>query len=233
MSSVRSVLLCAGRGTRLQPLTDSVPKAALPVAGVPLAAWGLASLGSVGGTVVNVSHLGELVVDALRPYGSFDVLVEEPEPFGTAGTLVELRDKVGERVVTHNGDLISDVVIGSLMRTHVESGCLGTVAVVRVTEAADLREDGVKVTTFIDRRRRNADGARFIGVAVWEREALELLPTRRPVGLGETLFPSLVERGSLAVHVHEGYALDVGTPERYRRAEQDVLAGIAPPPPLR
>ena len=231
MSLVRSILLCAGRGTRLRPLTDEVPKPALPVAGVPLAAWGLRAL-EPGGTVVNVSHLGDVVIAALQPYGSFEVLREEPEPYGTGGTLAALRTRVGERVVTYNGDLISDLVVGCLLRTHVESGCLGTIAVVRVPERADLREDGTKVTAFIDRRERNEDGARFIGVAVWERAALELLPASRPVGLGETLLPALVERGSLAVHVHEGYALDVGTPERYRRAERDVLSGTAPSPPV-
>lgn len=232
MSSISSILFCAGRGTRLEPLTDVVPKAALPVLDVPLAAWGLKALSHLGRpTVVNVCHLGEQVVEALRPLRRFEILKEGPEPYGTAGTLRALRDRVGERVVTYNGDVLTDLSLGELLVTHLRSGCLGTIAVVRVPEMADLREDGTRVTDFVDRRKENVAGARFIGLAAWERAALDLLPDRRPAGLGETLLPRLVERSSLAVHVHEGYALDVGTPERYMRANLDVLAKVAPPLP--
>lgn len=231
MSLVRSVLFCGGRGTRLRPLTDSVPKVALPVAGVPLGAWGLAALRPVGGTVVNVSHLGRQVVDALRPFGPFEVLWEEPEPFGTAGTLAALAERAAERVVTYNGDLLSDLDVRDLIRTHERSGSAGTVAVAHVPDGADLVEEGGRVIRFIDRRERNSPGARFIGAAVWERAALDLLPQHRPAGLGETLLPALVERGGLAAHVHEGYALDVGTLERYETAQRDVAEGRAPVPP--
>jgi mannose-1-phosphate guanylyltransferase len=232
MSSVRSVLFCAGRGTRLRPLTDTVPKAALPLGGTPLGAWGLAALAQIGGTVVNVGHLGTAVVDALRPFGSFDVLSESPEPYGTAGTLAALRDRITDRVVTYNGDLLTDLDIAELVSTHERRGSPATIAVVRVEVAADLQEDGERVTRFIDRRAKDVAGSRFIGVAVWERIALELLPAHRPAGLGESLLPALAERGELAVHVHHGYSLDVGTPERYLRAQQDVASGSAPAPPL-
>ena len=232
MSSVRSILLCAGRGTRLRPLTDVLPKAALPVLDVPLAGWGLKAVGALGRTVVNVGHLGDLAVEALRPIGSFDVLREEPEPYGTAGTLAALRNEVEDRVVTYNGDVLTDLDVGDLVTTHHRLGCLGTIAVARVMEMADLHEDGTKVTDFVDRRKENVAGARFIGVAVWKRAALDLLPSRRPLGLGETLLPALVDRGQLAVHVHDGYSLDVGTPERYLRANLDVLPGRGPRPPV-
>lgn len=232
MSSVSSIVLCAGRGTRLRPLTEVVPKAALPVLDVPLAAWGLKAVAGLGRTVINVGHLGELVVAALQPIGGFDVLREEPEPYGTAGTLAALKNEVGNRVVTYNGDLLTDLVVGDLLATHDRSGCLATIAVVRVREMADLREDGAKVVDFVDRRTENVAGARFIGVAVWERAALDLLPSRLPIGLGETLLPALVERGQLAAHLHKGYALDVGTPERYLRANLDVLQGRGPRPPV-
>lgn len=232
MSSISSILLCAGRGTRLRPLTDAVPKAALPVLDVPLAGWGLKALALLGRTVINVGHLGDLVVEALRPVGSFAVLREEPEPYGTAGTLAALREEVGDRVVTYNGDLLTDLDVGDLLTTHDRSGCLGTIAVARVEEMADLRENGTKVVDFVDRRKDNVAGGRFLGVAVWDRAALDLLPSRRPAGLGETLLPALVDRGELAVHLHDGYALDVGTPQRYLRANLDVLHGRGPRPPV-
>ena len=232
MSSVRSILLCAGRGERLRPLTDLVPKPALPVLDIPLAAWGLKALAALGPTVVNIGHAGDEVVSALEPFGSFEVLAEHPEPFGTAGTVAALAERVRGRVVTYNGDQLADVDVAGVLATHERGGRLGTVVVQQVASGADLVVDDARVSRFIDRRVTDSPGARFIGIGVWEEAALDRLPTHHPAGLGETLFTALVESGELGVHVHDGYALDVGTPERYLRANLDVLARIAPPPPV-
>jgi mannose-1-phosphate guanylyltransferase len=70
----------------------------------------------------------------------------------------------------------------------------------------------------------------FSGMAVLEPDILEAIPPG-PQGLAETVFSPLIEAGDLAVYVHEGYFMDVGTPERYERAIADVRAGRAPPPP--
>jgi hypothetical protein len=90
--SIAAVLYAAGRGERLRPLTDEVAKPALPMLDVPLAAFGLAPLLAIAPTVVmNVRHLPRSVTGALLPYvprdGRFQTLYEDPEAYGTAGTL--------------------------------------------------------------------------------------------------------------------------------------------------
>jgi mannose-1-phosphate guanylyltransferase len=233
---ISSVLFGAGQGKRLRPLTEALPKPALPLLDVPLGAWGLATLALVAGpVVVNGSHLADRLFEALDELGldGWEPMIEGPEAYGTAGTLAALRDRAGPRVTTWNGDLLSSLAPEALHRTHGRLGRLGTIAVVQVDAGADVILESERVTGFVDRRiDRDVAGARFIGAAVFEKPALERLPSTRPAGLGETLLRDLAESGDLGAHVFDGYWNDVGTPDAYRRASLDLLYGLAPSPPV-
>ncbi len=230
------VLLAAGRGERLKPLTDRVPKPCLPLLDIPLAAWGLQALLSAGqGQVVVVTaYRAAQVMVGLEPYaGEARFVIEEPHPYGTAGTLAALREDLGGRVLTWNADELTDLDPSDLLATHRRLGAPATLAVIPVGDGADLELSGDAASAFVDRRARPASaGARFIGVAVFDRAVLGPLPHTRPLGLAEALIGPLVARGEVAVHRHFGYALDVGTPERYLQASGDLLRGAGPPPPI-
>jgi mannose-1-phosphate guanylyltransferase len=235
--SIAAVLFAAGRGNRLRPLTDQVAKPALPLLDVPLAAFGLARLlPSAPAVVMNVRHLPRSVTGALLPYlpadGGVETLYEEPEAYGTAGTLVALRDRIGPQVVTWNSDVLTVLRVEDLRATHASAGAPATVAVREVESGADFVLDGERATAFVDRRMRAAaPGGVFAGVAVFEREVLFELPETRPLGLGETLLASLAGSGRLAVHRHRGYWRDVGSPASYLAASTDLLEGRGPDPP--
>ena len=229
------MLLAAGRGTRLRPLTSTLPKPALPVLGIPLGAFGLELLAQMGGSVaLNLSHLATEAREALAPWltDSVRILDEGDEPYGTAGTLRALRVDLAPTFMTVNGDLLCDTVLNDLLDHHRKSGMSGTLLVEAVPRGADLSvADGV-VTGFIDRRiRPEASGYRYLGIAAFERRILSLIPRTGPVGLGEVMLRPLAELGALAVVEHRGYALDVGTPARYLCANLDLLAGRGPRPP--
>jgi mannose-1-phosphate guanylyltransferase len=232
-----AVLLCAGQGTRLRPLTAVVPKPALPLLDVPLGAWALHGLVAAGlSVVVNLSHLGDLVTEALRPFGAFETMVEGPAAYGSGGTVAALRPRVGARLVTWNCDALIEMDPAALVATHLNAGAEATVAVVPVDGGGDFELTNGTASAFIDRRERpGAPGGRFTGAAVFERRTLDLVPDRRPLGLAEHLLKLLANSGRLAAHVHEGYYLDAGTFAGYLEASADVLAGVAPasprPPP--
>lgn len=234
--TVSGVLLAAGRGRRLRPLTNVVPKPALPLLDVPLGLTSLrALLGASDSVVVNVSHLGEQVAEALscRTTQGVEVFDEGPEPYGTAGTLAALRPRLPGTVLVANGDLLSDLDPEALLERHAGAGVLITLAVHEVSSRADLAIDDGWATGFIDRRVSSAPGARYLGMAVFDPAALDALPDRRPLGLAEAVLRPMIESGNVAIHVHDGYALDVGTIDRYLQANDDVLNGrigaLAPP----
>lgn len=229
MAAIASVLFAAGRGKRLRPLTDHVPKPCLPMLDVPLLAFGLTSLtGAAEPVVVNASHLADAIRACVEemdgPRRDVEIVVERPHGYGTGGTLAALRDRIADRVVTWNGDLVSDVQVADVLATHRESGCPITIAARRVSSDADFEEDGRRAGTMHDRRdRRGRSGIQFIGVAVFERETLSELPDAKPIGLGETLLRSFSERRLVAVHLHDGYAADVGTIGRFVDTSLDLL----------
>ena len=236
MSKALSVLLAAGRGVRLAPVTDRIPKAALPILDVPLAAWGLADLRTLGAPIVmNVARNGDFVQAALAPFGGDDIgfLSELPEPPGSAGTLANLKERDADVYVVRNADhLVKGLDLAALVAKHEASGAMMTIVVRPVPEGADVELADGRAVALIDRRSdRGVPGGLWIGTSVISRGALELIPERRPIDLTAGLLAALIERGQVAVHIHGGYELDVGTPARYLQACVDLMRGRAPQPP--
>ena len=226
-----SVLLAAGIGSRLRPLTDVIPKPGLPLLDVPLAVWGLADLKALGAPVImNLSEHHEAVLAALGETADDVEMFLEPTPLGSAGTIAALRERFEGPIVTRNADLLSSLSSADVVNTHRRTGAPTTIAVQVVDSGADLVGSGSDLR-LIDRRTVDVAGLRFLGLSVFERDALDLLETGGPRDLASGLLRHLIDRGMVATHVHDGYALDVGTPARYLTASLDLLAGVALRPP--
>lgn len=233
---IGSILLAAGEGKRLVPLTNGIPKPALPVLDVPLGAWALSELVTTAApVVVNASRHARELERRLRAacQEGWDLFEEGTEGYGTAGTVAALADRVGDELVVYNGDAVTDVDISSLRAEHRRSGAAITLAVTNVDSEADLVAAGDRIERFIDRRTTDESGARYVGVAVLTRAAVAGIPTERPLGLGESVFAPMAAAGDLGAYFHDGYALDVGTVDRYVRANVNCLHGFSPAPPVR
>ena len=235
------MLFAAGRGERLRPLTDRVPKAALPVGGVPLGAYALAALERhCHPVIVNTSYRAAAVRLALEPYSApehIEFTIERPRPLGTAGTLRALSHRLAPTFMTHNSDVLSDVDLRAVVDFHDREGAGATLVVAPCRSRADVAVDRGRVVAWFDRRTEDHGGMRFAGVAAFGRTALEVLGgdgPGGPGGLAEALLRPMVETGACAAFVHEGVALDVGTPARLAQAESIVARGlVARPRPKR
>lgn len=181
---------------------------------------------------MNLSHNHEVVERALAPFATnVELVIEEPEPYGSGGTLAVLKGRFSGAVLTRNADHLSDLSLSELMEAHAASGALATLAVAPVEEGADLIVDdhGVKL---VDRREASHAGFMWIGTSVFEASTIDLIGDQRPLDLARGLVAPLIARGEVSLHVHEGYQLDVGTPTRYLQASLDVLYYRAPAPPI-
>jgi NDP-sugar pyrophosphorylase family protein len=205
VNEVALVVLCAGEGTRLRPVTERLPKALCTVGNRALVDWALANPVADGlRKAVNAHHLAAQLVDHVRGR-DVHVSVESPVALGTAGALARLSPWLaGADVLVQNADAWvpappPDFVTGW-------DGRRPRLLVRRTGSAADFGD------------------ARFLGLSLLPHtDVVRLRP--EPTGLYEVVWRDAWERGDLDLVEHEGVAFDVGTPERLLAANLVVGAG--------
>jgi NDP-sugar pyrophosphorylase family protein len=220
---VEAIILAGGRAERLGEAAGGLPKALVPVAGRPLAAYQIALLARAGveRDIVSCAAGREAeFVEALAGLGPELAAVGEEEPLGRGGGLrfaASARREDGD-VFALNGDELADVDLSALLARHRATSAAATITVVPLPSAlgvVDLAEDDV-VSGF-----REAPRLPFwasCGVYVLGTEALARLPER---GDHErTTFPQLAEAGRLRAFRHDGVWLTVNTPKDLRTADE-------------
>ena len=238
------MVLCAGLGNRLRPLSASVPKPAVPVCGVPLVRWTFALLAGAGvrRVVVNVHHLpDEMAAAAAAAAGALglDLAVSrEPTIAGTGGALRQARPLLAGAgdVLLLNGDVLFDVDLADALRAHRDSSALATMVVTPMppgTRYAAVEADPGGAV----RRIAGAFGPGGDGLASWHFTGVHVLspallddvpPLPFELDINRHLYPRHMAAARVRAHVVAGYWNDLGTPSRYRAANEDVLGGRVP-----
>ncbi len=244
MGETVGMLLCAGLGTRLRPLTERVPKPAVPVCGVPLVRWNLALLAGAGVSrvVVNVHHLADEMAaaasDAARALGLPLAVSREPVIAGTGGALREARALLAgaDEILMVNGDVLFDVDLRAAVAAHRASGALATMLLLPMPEggkyAAVETDASGAVRRIAGKFGPGGEGLspwHFSGVHVLSRAVLDAVPAapfERDVN--RHVYPPLLPSGAVRGLRVSGYWNDLGTPGRYVRANADVLSGTVP-----
>ncbi|MEA2439828.1 MAG: mannose-phosphate guanylyltransferase [Thermoleophilaceae bacterium] len=228
-------MLAGGEGTRLRPLTLTLAKPVIPLAGRPFLSFMLDWLGRHGVDDVLLScgyrsHDVERVLGHEHRGMRLRYVVED-EPLGTAGPLRLAADAgvLEERVLVLNGDCLTDIDLTAEVAQHEAAGAVATLALVAVDDTSSYGvvptlEDGA-VEAFLEKRPGPAPTNRInAGAYVLERAVVERVPTGRAVSIEREVFPELVGSG-LHGYLSDGYWIDIGTPERYLEATYDLLAG--------
>jgi len=233
---VQALVLAGGEGTRLRPLTLTVPKPIMPLAGRPFLTFMLDWLRrhGVDDVVLSCGFMSDAVEDVLgdRYEGMRLHYVHEDEPLGTAGPVRLALDEgvLEERLLVLNGDVLTDMDLSAQLAFHEEKGAKATLALIGVDDVGSYGvvptgEDG-RVTAFLEKTSGPVPTNRVnAGAYVLEREVVEGIEPGRAVSFELEVFPALVENGDLYGFAQSGYWVDIGTPERYLEATYDLLAG--------
>ena len=243
------MILCAGLGTRLRPLTDAMPKAAIPVAGLPLVRYGLALLAGAGvrRAVVNVHHLASAMAEealaAGRACGVDVAISREPVIAGTGGALREARALIGaaSEIVLVNGDVLFDVDLRAAIAAHraaASGGALATMLLLPMPPGSPFAsvevDAGGRVRRIAGIGPGASDGAplapwHFPGVHLVSPALLDEVPAEPFASdVNRHVYPPLLARGAVRGFPVSGYWNDLGTPARYLEATRDLLAGRVP-----
>lgn len=232
---MKAVVLVGGEGTRMRPLTETIPKPLLPFMNRPFLDQVLDHLGRHGveEAICSSPYLEAVFHDFLQ--SRRDVAprlrwITEVEPLGTAGAIAGAREHLDETFLALNGDVLTDLDIGELVRFHRDRGAVATIALTAVEDARAYglveTDRGGRVLAFREKPRAHVSGTINAGTYVLEPRVLELVPPKGMVSIERETFPDLIESGEpVFAFVAKGYWRDLGTPEAYLSAHIDALDG--------
>jgi len=235
---MQAIVLVGGEGTRLRPLTTDVPKPALTLVDRPFLAYAIEWLAAHGATevVLACGFLPDVLREALAGEearaGVEITYVAEPEPLGTAGAIRFAAEALGERLedrfLALNGDVLADLDLSALVRSHDERSARASIGLHPVEDSSayglvSCDAEG-KVLEFLEKTGEAVPGEVNAGAYLLERSVLDLIPPGRAVSIEREVFPRLVGDGLCGLLL-DGYWMDIGTPDRYLQASWDILEG--------
>lgn len=235
------MVLAAGEETRLRPLTPEIPEALLPAGGVPLICYTLAWLRRYGisQVLINPHHLGEKVRESLGDGSRFGVEIsysQEDSILGAVDGVKRMEQFFDGTFVVIYGDVLTDFDLPAMISFHRAKKALTTLAPLQAT---NLQEVGVVkldkkdlVVSFMEKPQSPISNPQpsltlaNSGIYVLQTESLDYIPSQGFADFACDIFPKLIGLG-LPVYGYRlqpaDYLIDIGSPEKYRKANENVL----------
>jgi NDP-mannose synthase len=227
---LKTVILAGGKGTRLAPYSVIFPKPLMPIGEMPILELLLHQLRNSGITSVTIAvgHLSSLIMAYFGSGEKINLPIEyshEEEPLGTAGPLGLIKG-LDDSFFVMNGDLLTDIDFNQMLRVHREQRAAATIGLYARDVTIDLgiveTDETGRVVGYIEKPAFHYDVS--MGIYVFEPVVVNHIPRDRHFDLPD-LISALVSEGERVVGFkHEGYWLDIGRPDDYRRAQEDFPA---------
>ncbi|MFL6675813.1 MAG: sugar phosphate nucleotidyltransferase [Massilia sp.] len=249
---MKAMILAAGKGTRVRPLTYDLPKPMIPLLGKPVMAYLVEHLHKHGVTeiMVNVSYLHDKIEEYFGEGEQFGVQIGYsfegytkddgevvPEPIGSAGGMKKIQEFGGffdDTTIVLCGDALIDLDLKAALLEHRRKGALASV-ITREVPWDKVSSYGVvvsdadgRITQFQEKPSQQEALSNFIstGIYIFEPEVIDMIPSGVPFDIGSELFPLLAERGLPFYAQRRPFNwLDIGTMSDYWEVLQDVLTG--------
>lgn len=234
---MKAMILAAGLGTRLRPLTNHVSKPMVQMAGRPCMEYTVRLLQKAGfkDIVVNLHYLPEQIREYFGDGSRFGVRMTysyEAELMGTAGGFKRVEHFFGdETALIISGDALTDIDLPGFLAFHRECGGIATLALKQVTDPAQygvVVMDDSRITRFQEKPQKEEAISNLAntGIYLFEPEIFRLIPENTFFDFARDVFPLVLARGDgIFGYTMDGYWCDVGNLEVYREAHYDMLAG--------
>lgn len=237
---MQALILAGGFGTRLRPLTLNTPKPVVPLVGRPMLTYQLEILkyAGISDVILSLNYQPDKIREVIGDGADYGVQVRyvvEPEPLGTAGAVKFAEEFITDTTVILNGDNLINLDVHALIQYHKEKQAQMTVVLETIENPSNYGlveiDDENRIVNFLEKpkpeeieniqtRTVNA------GTYVLEPEILDLIPPNTNYSFEYGVFPELLkQRGKLFAFVTDSYWLDVGTPQRYLQAHDDIING--------
>lgn len=236
--SRRAVILAGGRGTRLRPYTVALPKPLMPVGDKAILEIILRQLKSAGfdHATLAVNHQAEILMAVFGDGSKLGMKVDyslETEPLGTMGPLKLIKD-LPEHFLVMNGDILTDLDYGAFYDAHIASGAPMSVS---ASEREQIIDYGVLQLNSEGRLSGFEEKPRIpylvsMGVYCLSQRVLSRIPTGRAFGFDTLVLDMLTAGDPPRIKPHAGYWLDIGRPDDYQKATDDLPALIERMPAL-
>jgi NDP-sugar pyrophosphorylase family protein len=236
---MQALILAGGKGTRLRPLTVNTPKPIVPICNRAFLLYQIEMLRRAGITDIFLclSYQPSKIEQFLGDGSAYGVKLRytvEPQPMGTAGAYKFAAALITEPTVVFNGDILTDLDLKCVIRQHQERQAAATVVLQPVADPrayglVETAPDG-RVICFKEKPKTEAEITTNninAGTYILEPKVLDFIPDGESYSFEYQLFPSLLEAGeTFFAHIPKRcYWIDIGTPERYRQAHDDLQAG--------
>jgi mannose-1-phosphate guanylyltransferase/phosphomannomutase len=237
-NNIRAMVMAAGAGTRLRPLTFTVPKPMVPVANRPVLEYTLENLRRHGivDVVLNLHSYPQLIRDHFKDGSSWGMNISysyEPALLGTAGGVKKMESFLNKGTfLVMSGDGLTDVNLTELLHFHKQRGSKATMGLKPVEARFDygvtLTDRRGKITRFFEKPKWSDVFSNQVntGIYVFEPEIFTQIPKGKMYDFGHELWPKLLQkRWPIFGFPVKDYWCDVGNLAEYRRGQQDLLDG--------
>ncbi|KAI8640051.1 mannose-1-phosphate guanyltransferase [Parasitella parasitica] len=225
---MKALILVGGFGTRLRPLTLTLPKPLVEFANKPMILHQIESLAKAGVTdiVLAVNYRPEIMVAALQEYEAiYNVKITfsvETEPLGTAGPLALAREilaKDDSPFFVLNSDIICDFPFEQLRDFHLSHGCQGTIAVTKVDDPSKYgvvvnKPGSSRISRFVEKPQEFISNKINAGMYILSPSVLDRIELK-PTSIEKEVFPLIAQAGQLHTFDLDGFWMDVGQPKDF------------------
>jgi NDP-sugar pyrophosphorylase family protein len=229
-----AVILCGGAGLRLKTVTGDTPKPMANIAGRPFLELLLGQVKRCGFSrvVLSVGYKHEVIRQHFgdKAFGMDLVYSVEASPLGTGGALAQTAGDIAtDTALVMNGDSYAAVDLGHLVAAHQKSGADATVVVMAETRkdaGSVLLDENGRVKAFAEKSDALNTRYQSAGIYIFKKTLCTAIPHTGKISLEEQLFPEWLAKGTrIDAFIFPGECIDIGTPERYLKA-QETLAGV-------